>query len=136
MNRAKRTILLVVAGALLGTIILGVGGRGVMRLLALRIGNEGVFSLGGSAEVVLYGALVGAAGGAGTALAAPLLRSHTVAGGLLLGLTLLGGTVATLPPHIAETAAPFADHMLWVWLLFGLCFLAWGLAMAHLAARA
>ena len=45
-------------------------------------------------------------------------------------------TIATLPAHIAETARPFADRMPVVLLMFGLCFLIFGLAMARISFRA
>jgi hypothetical protein len=135
MDSWRRFALPVAAGAALGAVILGGGGRAVMRVLALSIGNPAVFSLGGSLEVVLYGAIVGLAGGFVAALAAPALRRHPLAGGVLLGLLVYAGAVATLPAHIAATARPFAAHMPLVWSLFGLCFLLWGLAVGRFARR-
>jgi hypothetical protein len=136
MERAKRAVRLVAAGAGLGALFVGLGGRGAMRLLALRMGNEGVFSLGGSAEVVLYGTIVGAAGGAAVALLEPWLRPRPwLVAGPLFGLALYAGTAFTLPAHIADTARPFAQIMPLVWLLFGLCFLGWAWPWVGLPAR-
>lgn len=135
MERAKRAVRLVAAGALLGALFVGLGGRAAMRLLALRIGHEGVFSLDGSAEIVLYGTIVGAAGGAAIALLEPWLRARWFFAGPLFGLALYAGTVFTLPAHIADTARPFAEIMPLVWLLFGLCFLGWGLVMGKIAGK-
>ncbi len=50
-------------GVVAGTLFLGVGGRLLMRGIALATGGSGGFSLGGSLEVVLVGALYGGFGG-------------------------------------------------------------------------
>lgn len=50
----------VVAGAMLGAIFLGVGGRAAMRLVAVAQGAAGSFTIGGSMTVVALGALSGA----------------------------------------------------------------------------
>jgi hypothetical protein len=47
----------------LGALVLGVGGRVLMRIIALASGSGGGFSLAGSLEVVAAGALFGALGG-------------------------------------------------------------------------
>ena len=54
----------VLAGLASGALVLGIGGRVLMRLLALATGRATGFSLGGSFEVVAAGALYGALGGA------------------------------------------------------------------------
>lgn len=126
----RRISLAVLAGGVLGALLLGGGGRLVMRLLALKQGIEPAFSAGGTLEIVFYGALLGAAGGTAAGLAAPLLRRRGALGGALLGLALYAGAVVTLPGHVEAAAAPFADIMALVWALFGLTFLAWGLALA------
>ncbi len=53
---------LLVASAL-GAIVLGIGGRVLMRIIALANGSAGGFSIAGSLEVVAAGALFGALGG-------------------------------------------------------------------------
>ena len=134
--RFGRPLRLVVAGALFGAVLIGAGGRLVMRVLAALNGIAPVFSFGGSMEVVLYGAIVGAVGGVAVAVMSTPLRRWPSVGGLALGAIVYAGTVATLPGHIAGTAAPFMNMMAAVWSLFGLCFLAWGLAMGRMAAKA
>ena len=103
-----------------------------MRLLALLITRDGVFSVGGSLEVIAYGAIVG--GVSGAAFAA--LRSYVPARWWIQGFALaalsFAGTIATPPAHISETARPFAGHMNIVYALFGLCFALFGLALARL----
>lgn len=55
-----RTLLV---GAALGAIVLGIGGRVLMRIIAVALGDAGAFSLGGSLDVVAAGILFGALGG-------------------------------------------------------------------------
>jgi hypothetical protein len=47
----------------LGTLVLGLGGRLVMRATARLAGHPGGFSVGGSLEVLLIGAMFGVVGG-------------------------------------------------------------------------
>jgi membrane associated rhomboid family serine protease len=49
--------------SVLGAIVLGIGGRVLMRIVALANGGAGGFSMAGSLEVVAAGALFGALGG-------------------------------------------------------------------------
>lgn len=56
MRRFARSAFL---GLLLGALILGIGGRLVMRLTALIANQPGGFSLGGSVEVIATGAFFG-----------------------------------------------------------------------------
>jgi hypothetical protein len=49
--------------SVLGAVVLGVGGRVIMRIIALANGSAGGFSIAGSLEVVAAGALFGAVGG-------------------------------------------------------------------------
>jgi hypothetical protein len=53
-----------VLGLATGVVVLGIGGRALMRIIALAGGTSTGFSLGGSLEVVAAGALYGAVGGA------------------------------------------------------------------------
>lgn len=54
----------VLAGAVIGLIVLGIGGRLVMRIIAHWEGRVPVFSLPGSIEVVMMGTIAGAIAGA------------------------------------------------------------------------
>jgi len=132
---AKRLLMGAVTGLVLGAVLLGAGGRLVMRGLALLDGRAVAFSMGGSAEVLLYGAIVGAITGAAYSLVPGPFRRRWIAAGMLLGAASYSGTLLTLPPHIALTAAPFAEHMVAVHAGFGGCFLVFGLALARTARR-
>jgi hypothetical protein len=119
-------------GALTGALVLGAGGRMGMRLAALIGGRAPVFSWGGSLEVVVAGALYGAAGGLlwvvaarrlGRAACGPALGTATFAG---IGLVsdAAQGAAASLPGPRRVTALA----------LFLLLCVAWGVA-TDLAAR-
>lgn len=122
-----------ITGAALGALLIGLGGRMVMRLLALAIDREPSFSVGGTAEVIAYGAIIGFLSAALLAIARPVLPRRWPLQGLILAALAYSGTVATLPAHIADTARPFADRMPFVMALFGLCFLLFGLVLARLS---
>jgi hypothetical protein len=51
------------SGSVLGTLILGLGGRAAMRVIAVLDGTPQGFTVGGSMTVVFLGAVSGAAGG-------------------------------------------------------------------------
>jgi len=51
------------AGLVSGAVVLGLGGRLLMRVVAIAIHGSGGFSLGGSLEVLAAGALFGTLGG-------------------------------------------------------------------------
>jgi hypothetical protein len=61
-------------GAGIGLIVLGVGGRVVMRMIAESTGAAPAFTLGGTFTVVMLGALSGAAGALILVVARALLR--------------------------------------------------------------
>jgi len=131
MSARRRLIADALSGALLGALFIGLGGRMAMRILAVAIAREPAFTIGGSLKVIAYGAIVGLVSGGAFALARPILPERNWIAGLLQATITYAGTILTLPAHIAETARPFADRMPVVLLLFGLCFLLFGLAMAY-----
>ena len=58
-----------VAGALSGLVILGIGGRVAMRLIALHNGQPGGWTVGGTMTVIFLGVVSGVGGGAIRAVA-------------------------------------------------------------------
>ena len=133
MVHARRFFRATLIGATLGALILGLGGRLVMRLLTLAEMRETVFSVGGTLDVMAYGGIVGAVSGLVAGFLPP--GGRTWARGSVFGLTVYVATILTLPAHIAETARPFADRMPLVLGLFGLCFLIFGIALVVAARR-
>lgn len=124
-----------VLGSLLGALVLGVGGRAVMRLLTYYDGRDPGFSWGGSLEIILYGAIVGAVSGALYAAASRHLGVNRHILGAAWGLLTYIGTVATLPSHIADTAAPFAGIIVIVHVAFAAVFLVFGWLLTRYAAK-
>lgn len=129
MLEARRLLVTLVVGSTLGAVLIGGGGRVVMRLLTSLDGREAGFSLGGTAEIVVCGALVGA-GGSLVHAALQRLGWPRLVLGVSVGALTFAGTILTLPGHIAATAQPFRSAMPLVLALFGACFLAYGLALA------
>lgn len=56
-------LLTILAGTVAGFLILGVGGRLGMHAIALSVAGHGSFTLGGTASVLAFGAIAGAAAG-------------------------------------------------------------------------
>ena len=121
------------AGALTGALVLGVGGRMVMRLAALIGGRAPVFSWGGSLEVLAAGALYGAVGGlVWAALARRLSRRIAAAA---LGTVTFGGIgLASDAARGAATSLAPAPRVMALALFLALC-LAWGIATDLVARR-
>ena len=126
MERLVRVFFGALIGTSVGAIVIGVSSRIFMRVLAYYDGRAPNFSWSGSLEVMIYGSLVGGLSG----LVYSVLRATGVAKfrmrGLGWGLVTYLTTLLTLPAHIAETAAPFSEIMVFVHLGFGVFFLAFG----------
>jgi hypothetical protein len=122
------------AGAVAGTVVLGVGGRLVMRLIAILFapGPAG-FSWGGTLEVVGAGALFGTA----AALLWPPLahRLPSPAVGPTLGVaTCAGVAVVSATARNAAGGAPLGARLVVIGLFLALC-VAYGAAAHALASR-
>lgn len=112
-------------GTITGALVLGIGARIAMRVLALTHGQVASFSFGGTLEIVAYGALLGAASGLAVCLARPLLRGSTLVDGLVVGAASCLLTYLTLPAHIPPLFAGFDAAMIFAvflppFFLFGL----------------
>lgn len=108
------------AGALTGALVLGVGGRVVMRLAALIGGRAPVFSWGGSLEVVVAGALYGAAGGLLWVVLARRLR-RAATGPALGGVTFGGIGLVSNVAQGAAASLPVAPRAVVLALFLALC---------------
>ena len=102
-----------------------------MRLLALSIERPAAFSLGGTMEIVAYGALLGVGGGFIRYASRSLGEGRP--GGIFVGLMTYALALVTLPEHIVETARPFSDRMWLVHIMFGAVFLAFGILLSRAA---
>lgn len=121
------------AGALTGALVLGVGGRMVMRLAALIGGGAPGFSWGGSLEVVAAGALYGAAGGLVWVVLARRLRPPFT--GLALGsVTFAGIGLVSSAAQGAAASMPRTPRLAVLALFLALC-LTWGVVTDRVARR-
>lgn len=129
-TNAKRVFLGVLFGALIGAIVLGGGGRFVMRIAAALVGEPAGFSWGGTLEVMGYAALLGGPAGGIYGLVQARWPAHWIFKGLLLGAGLFGVAYMTLPSRILAAASRFEGHGYTLAALFGVCFLGFGLVLA------
>ncbi len=122
------------AGALAGTVILGIGGRLAMRLIAMVGGFPGSQSWGGSLEVVAFGLILGVVWGFFFGLVHRYAFTGKLLTGLLFGL-LLYGLVVAIPMDPKAAIAGFPDHLLTITLIFGVLFVMYGLTLVSLFHR-
>lgn len=123
------------AGLVCGIIVLGIGGRLAMRLIALASAQPPVFSLGATLEVLAAGAWRGAVGSAiYLAVRRVAGRSSPWVAGLVTGLLLFAFAVITLRASIRVQIAALDIGPLAAG-LFGAVFVLYGLALPYAAAR-
>jgi len=96
--RHRAAFYTVLWGAALGALILGVGGRVAMRLIAEATGGITAFSIGGSLTVLFLGAVSGAIGGMLLVGARALLRRWPPATTITFWLLLLAIALRGLHP--------------------------------------
>jgi hypothetical protein len=129
--RLRTAPLALAAGALAGALVLGVGGRLLMAIVALLAGGQPSFSLGGSLEVLVVGTGYGVVGG----LLLPLLPRTAGAGRwpapALLGVLLFA--VAWLTSSVGRGAA--TGRLPLIVLLALPAFVLWGFLATALYAR-
>jgi hypothetical protein len=94
--KIRAGILTILAGALTGFFILGVGGRLAMHAIARISAGTGAFTLGGTATVIFLGAAAGAAAGLLLFVARTLFSRWPPAPGVLFWAAVLAGTLMDL----------------------------------------
>jgi hypothetical protein len=114
---------------------LGVAARVTMRFVALEAGVAPAFSLGGSLEVVAFGALIGAP----VALLFLGIRSQVHGWhpwlGVLCGASLFGVLSAIPPPAARSALSATQDTPAASAAAFGVLFVAWGWMLESVARR-
>jgi hypothetical protein len=114
---------------------LGMAARVTMRVVALEAGASPGFSLGGSLEVVAFGAMIGTP----VALLFFGFRSRVPSWqpwlGPLCGLSLFGVLSAVPPPAARSALAATPDTPAATALAFAILFAAWGLMLEYFARR-
>lgn len=115
------------AGVIAGTLILGIGGRLAMRLIAIISGLPGSHSWGGSLEVVAFGLILGILSGIFFGLVFPYTFTWRLLTGLLFGLLVYGAVVA-IPMESMGAIAGFPAHKVPIAWIFGIVFALYGFA--------
>ena len=105
---ARDWISLMVVGAVIGTLILGIGGRIAMRVIAMSAGTPPGWSLGGTTTVVALGAASGAAGAIIRLLSASFIPGPRWVETVVFALALALVTLRGLRPVQALPLALFA----------------------------
>jgi len=94
----RRALLTVLYGTVLGTLILGVGGRVAMRVIAMATSGTTGFSFGGTMTVVFLGAAAGAVTGVILAVTRAGLARWPTAQTVIFWLVLVAITLRGLRP--------------------------------------
>lgn len=128
MRRWGNAVVATLAGLAAGTVVLGIGGRVAMRIIALATGQVPGFSLGGTLEVLVAGAWRGTIGGLVYLVLGRFVPAKGPWKGLALGILLFLIVVATLRPSIRQQVATLGVVPLAVG-LFGLLFIVYGIAV-------
>jgi hypothetical protein len=129
---ARQLTRLLIVSCLSGT-LLGVAARMTMRFVALEAGVSASFSLGGSLEVVAFGAIIGTP----VALLFFAVRARVESWspwlGLLCGLSLFGALSAIPPPPARSALEATPDTPVATVLAFGVLFVVWGVGLEYVA---
>lgn len=117
-----------------GGIVLGIGGRAAMRAIALGAGLPLGFSLGGTAEVVLTGLLIGVPAAFAFVLLRRFFPGRSILAGAPFGALLLLG-LTLLPPPAARSVAASIDRLGLTLAAFAPVFIAYGVVVAWISDR-
>ena len=104
MTRWREIVADLAIGGIAGVVVLGIGGRIAMRVIARAAGLTPGFSLGGSSEVLFAGAWRGVVGGLFFATLRRFGPENRFARVLLLGGLLFAFSLATLPASLRSLA--------------------------------
>lgn len=116
-------------------LVLGIAARAVMRFVALESGLDAGFSIGGSFEVVAFGALVGVPAAAVFLVARRRRSRRGWWPGLLFGAAMFAALTAVQPPAARSALAGTPDTPAATAVAFALLFLGWGLGLEWMARR-
>jgi hypothetical protein len=119
----------IIASSLAAGLMLGVAGRILMRIVVLQSGTPGGFSIGGTAEVVAFGMLLGTPVSTVFWLLRPLVRIHRPLAGLLLGVVVVAGLALAPPPSARSAMAAVPDDPFATLLQFAVLVVGWGVAL-------
>ncbi len=132
MNSIFMKILLTTfAGLIAGTLVLGLAGRFLMRLIAILNDTAQGFSWGGTIEVILLGSIIGSVAGLFYGFFRSSLKVPVLLKGLIMGI-LTYVAVLLLPVQGKGAALGFPDLQVFIYLGFALLFIVFGICLALL----
>jgi hypothetical protein len=117
-------------GMLAGAVVLGAGGRMVMRALAVIAEREVDFSFSGTIEVVAFGAIIGSIAGAAFVAIKKYLPGAAPLKGMSFGLLTFLTLAIVRTPSVERSVAAFEGFLSPMVLMFGAVFLLYGIALA------
>jgi hypothetical protein len=123
-----------VAGVASGVLLLGIGGRLAMRLLALIAHRPTHLGLGGTLGILLIGAILGAIASLGYTLFFRHVRLAPAIKGACYGTVLFTVLVPLQPAAIREEIAAFQNHLMVAGLFFWAVCAGYGVLLARLVA--
>lgn len=134
MKNSRKAIIGFAGGMLAGLFVLGIGGRIIMRFIALLAGITPGFGIGGTLEVLAFGLIIGLPSG----LIFPFVASYFpgskfVKGGVYGILVFL--TVILLPGEAKKVAFMFPEIFPFTVSIFLALFLVYGVVLATLITR-
>lgn len=134
MTITKKIIIVMLAGLAVGAVILGIGGRIAMRMVALAAGEKLRFSVGGTAEIILAGAGGGTLGGLLFLIVQRFVPQAGSRRGMKLGAALLAIAVVPLLLSLGGLVAPLQMIVATI-VLFPALFLVYGIAVEAIVVR-
>ncbi|MGI9551192.1 MAG: hypothetical protein ACR2MT_08340 [Aurantibacter sp.] len=126
----KRISTGLISGLVAGMLIIGMGGRLAMRIIALLGGQQGGFSWGGTLDVVAFGLITGAISGVIYGMIEKYGFSTKLLNGGLYGI-LLFVALLVLPIEGKGAAKAFPDLQLSIYLIFGVTLIVYGIILAY-----
>jgi hypothetical protein len=133
-NRGAPAIRALAPAAACG-VLLGIAVRLVMRFVAMESGLDGAFSVGGSLEVVAFGALIGAPVAWLFFVLRPRVNLRIPLAGVLCGLGVFLLFSLILPPAARSALANTPDTPAATALAFAVLFVVWGWILEYVGRR-
>lgn len=131
----RRLLTAAAAGLVCGILVLGLGGRVMMRIVALAGHRPVHFGAGATAGIVLIGGILGLIGGLGFGLLQRVLPGSAAVKGLLYGTLFFVVVVPLQPDPIQAEITELRSIWSIVIPLFWALFLAFGLGVARWGRR-
>ena len=119
---------------LIAGLVLGIGARFAMRIVALAAHRTTEFSLEGTLMIVLIGCILGLISGPGYVAARRYLPSGHTWSGPLYGVLVLLVLIPLMPPPIQQEINQSIDRLPLIIALFGIVFAGYGAVLQSVAA--